>query len=128
MPYAFFGIIPMEIEIRVLGTLAKRKLRAIYSYTPPWPFFDPETKTEKSAPFHLGVSLKALTQPGLRVAIEDREPDWVPVDQLLEWGVLSSRAHDKLDKLIDADARLQDRRRRKKGHKARSAGNHSDLG
>ena len=46
MPYAFFGVIPMEIEIRVLGTLAKRKLRAIYSYTPPWPFFDPETKTE----------------------------------------------------------------------------------
>jgi hypothetical protein len=62
------------------------------------------------------------------VAIEDREPEWVPVDQLLRWGVLGSRANYRLVKLIDVDARLQDQSHRKKGHKARSTGNHSDLG
>jgi hypothetical protein len=50
------------------------------------------------------------------------------VDQLLRWGVLGSRANYRLVKLIDVDARVQDQRHRKKGNKARSSGNHSDLG
>jgi hypothetical protein len=116
------------IEIRLLGTLAKRRLPAIYSYTPPWPLFDPETKTEKSAPVRLGLSLEAPAQPGVRVKTRRPRTHWVPVYQLLRWGVLSNRVRDKLLKLVDADARLQDRRNRKKAHKVTSSRNHLDLG
>jgi hypothetical protein len=119
MTHPFSGVIPMEIEIRMLGVVAKRRLRAIYDYTPPWPFFDPKTRTEQTASPSLAIALEVWTLPGVLVAIEDREPNWVPVNQLLRWGVLTSRAHDRLGKLIDLDARVQDHRRRRSQRKAR---------
>ena len=127
-PSAFSGAIRLEIEFRVLGIMSKRRVQVNYTYTPPWPFLDADAATERSAPFALGFSLAVLTQPGVRVAIEDREPEWVPMYQILEWGVLSSRAHDKLHRLIDADARRQDQKRREKARRSRSSAGLPDLG
>ena len=72
LPFIFSGVIPMEI-----GVLSKRRLPAIYGYTQQWPFFDPEPHTEQSAPF-IGDRPRGW---GVLVAIEDREPDWVSVQQ-----------------------------------------------
>ena len=97
----------------VLGVSTRRLLRANYEYTPPWPFFDPETATEISAPSRLVLDLEARVRPGTPEAREEDGVAWISAPTLLFSGALSPRVVDKLEELIDNEARLQDRERRR---------------
>ena len=113
MDYPFAGSIVFEARIKVLGVSAKRVLRANYEYTPPWPFFDAETGSEISAPSKLVLDLEAWVRPGTPEAREEDGANWISAPSLLFSGALSARAVDKLKELIDNEARIQDRERRR---------------
>jgi hypothetical protein len=113
MDCPFAGSILFEAKIRVLGVAAKRVLRANYEYTPPWPFFDPETATEVSAPSKLVLDLEAWVRPGTPEAREENGANWLSAPFLLWTRALSPRVVDKLEELIDNEARIQDRERRR---------------
>ena len=118
MTHPFTGTITFDAQLKLLGTTVKRRMRAIYGYTPEWPFIDPETGTEKTDDEAISVGLEVFAKPrtegmlGLKAA--QRQPYWAEVNNLLKVGVLNRRVYERIDARIDAEARAQDLERRQK--------------
>src|SRR5262245_61735151 len=111
-PIAFRGVVEFKLSMRALGHGVHRKVRVIYAYTPPWPFYDLKTGTETTfeMAMSLGLDLLALgSQDKNRTDKTDAHHRyWTPVNQLLAIGVFRSAIYENLLQLIDADAREQD--------------------
>jgi hypothetical protein len=112
----FTGTIDFDLTIRALGERVLRKVRAIYTYTPQWPYFHTPSQTERTSDPRLDLGLTLLAIPrsdmnriGQPIA---NDPYWVPVGQLLTVGVLRKRVYDELRARIDAEALEADRRNR----------------
>jgi len=120
MSNAFAGTIVFEARLRLLGVTIKRELRAYYEYTPPWPYFDPETGKEMTELEESKVGLEILARPRaekhLRQSGGSLEPYWTRANDLVASGVFNLRIWDRLDAMIDADARVQDLERRQKAN------------
>ena len=118
MEHSFVGTLTFDVRLRVLGTSIKRQLRVNYQYMPPWRFWDPETGKQTVGTEALSLDLEILALPraegsmGLHGA--RLEPYWTSARELLAMGVLNRRVYDQLDRMVDADARTQDRERRQK--------------
>ena len=81
MKYAFTGAVIFEAHLRLLGASIKREMRAPYEYTPPWPYFDPETATEVTGEEILSIGLEILAHPRAEKMLHrgaEREPYWTP--------------------------------------------------
>ena len=99
---------------------------AAYQYTPSWPYFDPETGIDvMGSEEGSAVGLEILARPRAETEIaryaENKEPYWAPANDLLEFGVLNQRIWDRLDAMIDNDARVQDLERRQKANPGASS-------
>ena len=110
MSCEFTGMILFEARIKVWGTSVKRRLRAHYKYTPPWPFFDPKTGSEKSEHSELMLELEIQDSEGFRG--RRRDTSWIAAHAF--FNVLNARALDRLTEQVDVDARIQDHERRRK--------------
>jgi hypothetical protein len=119
--FAFEGAVIFELRLSVLGSSLQRWLRTKYRYTPDWPYFDPISKTEITAPSVLETELefKLPTLPPKRrgkrdifAAARKNLKEWQVASELLLLGVMNTRTYVRVDDLIDADARYQDRVRR----------------
>ena len=109
MGCGFTGKILFEARIKVWGTSVKRRLRAHYKYTPPWPFFDPKTGSEKSEHSELMLELEMQDCEGSRG--RRRDTSWIAAHAF--FNVLNARALDRLTEQVDVDARIQDHERRR---------------
>ncbi len=69
MVHPFSGAVILDAQIKLLGTKIRRRLRFTYSYTPEWPFFDPETGTEKTADEVMSL--------GLEIGVKPRTMGWI---------------------------------------------------
>jgi len=120
MTYPFSGVVMFDIQLKLLGTTVKRRMCVTYGYTPQWHFFDPMTGTEKAEPQELHLDLEVLAKPRTEsmpsLKPNHHEPYWTSANQLLRYGVLNGRVYERLDSLIDADARVQDLERRQQAH------------
>jgi hypothetical protein len=115
MKYAFTGAVIFEAHLRLLGASIKREMRVAYEYTPPWPYFDPETATEITGDEKLTIGLEILARPRADRGSKG-EPYWTSANEFLSFGVFNHRVYDRLDELIDTDARIQDLERRQKAN------------
>lgn len=119
MTYAFTGTIIFEAHLRLLGASIKRDMRVPCQYTPPWPYFDPETATEVTGEEIVTIGFEILARPRAEKMLfraAEGEPRWVLANERLKIGVLNQRIYDRLDVLIDTDARIQDLERRQKAN------------
>jgi hypothetical protein len=116
MTYPFTGTVMLDAQIKLLGTRIRRRVRFTYGYTPEWPFYDPETGTEKTADEAMSLGLEIEVKPRTMGWIWPKgaqpKPYWKTANELLEPGILNGRIYDRLDALIDVDARAQDLERR----------------
>ena len=123
MTYPFNGAVIFDVQLKLLGTTVKRRLRFTYEYTPEWPFFDPETGTEKTADEAMSLGLEIEVKPRTMGWIwpkgDQLAPYWKAVNEMLEPGILNGRIYDRLDALIDVDARARDLERRQKPDSAK---------
>ena len=112
----FSGSIEFNLAFRAFDEGVSRKARAIYTYTPPWPYYDARSRKERTGELQLDLGLTLLAVPR-----SDRnrtnppptnEPYWVPLDQLLTVGVLRTKVYDQLRARIDAEALGTDRSNR----------------
>jgi hypothetical protein len=104
--------------MRAFGHGVHRKIRAQYAYTPPWPFYNLTTGTETTFEMAMSLGLELLALGRLDKnrtdATSAHRRYWTPVNQLLAIGVLRTEIYEKLRQLIDADARHQDNRNRRR--------------
>jgi hypothetical protein len=111
----FTGSIAFKLAIGTFDVRVLRKARLAYAYMPAWSYYDVPSGTERSGEFQLEVSLSILALPRSDRSRTSDIPGkryWAPLGQLLAIGILSTRAHDQLRCLVDAEARDADRRHR----------------
>ena len=108
---AFTGRYPLEITLELCGERVTRQVRAEYTCTPEWPYFD----TRKQAPY-MGwpgtiMSLHALTVPEEHDG--EAEPEWLEISDILQAGVLPSEIVDGLSDAIEDQCQKEDAERRR---------------
>lgn len=108
----FSGQIIFNLVIELLGHRVKRKARIDYTHTPVWEYFDLTKRARWTGweSSHYGVEVLARSR---RRRPSPEDDMWTNVGDLLEEGVLSDALFDHIWNLIDADARSQDRERRR---------------
>jgi hypothetical protein len=109
---AFIGQIEFTLSIRALDESVLRTAKIDYAYTPTWPHYHVPSRTERVGEPHLGLRLSVtLPRPGRPRAAKgtNKEPHWLPLDQLLQTGVLRKKLHERLHASIDFDALHTDR-------------------
>lgn len=104
----FSGSIEFSLAFRAFDEGVSRKARAIYTYTPPWPYYHVRSNKEQTGELQLDLGLMLLAIPR---ADRNRSnppptnaPYWVPLGQLLTVGVLRTKVYDQLHARIDAEA------------------------
>ncbi|MBU8873691.1 hypothetical protein KQ910_07940 [Reyranella sp. MMS21-HV4-11] len=112
----FNGTIEFALSIRAFDESTVRKARVAFAYTPHWPYFHVQSRTEKTENQRLeaGLTLLAIPRAGRRRTGPPTagEPHWVPVGQLLTVGVLRPKVLEQLRARIDVQAQQADRRNR----------------
>ena len=119
---AFQGTIVFPLELKLLGITVQRTARIAWGYTPEWEHLDARTESLVSAALQaFGYALEVAAEPDDVAYVVDRDgrwrarpqrPTWTKAGDLLIDGVLPSAVLDHVEKMIDADARAQDARRR----------------
>jgi hypothetical protein len=114
MSLAFQGAVEFELRLRVFGSSFRRLIRARYSYTPDWPYFDPRSQVEVSAPSECEVDLyfQGARRGFGHEGNPEPLPEWHKGTQLILLGIITPANMPRLEALIDTDARYQDECRR----------------
>lgn len=112
----FLGTIEFKLAFSAFDERVTRKARAIYTYTPPWPYYHPRSRRERTGHHQLDLGLTLLAVPradrNRTARPPTNEPYWVPLGQLLTVGVLRTKVYDQLRARVDAEALEIDRRNR----------------
>jgi hypothetical protein len=113
----FTGYVDFHLKLSTLGTSTTRTIRANYRYTPDWPYLDPMTGLETTSPssaIEIDFQFQLLPpKHGFRgLSISPDDPCWIDGGPIVMLATASRRASEKLDAIIDADARWRDQERR----------------
>lgn len=110
----FFGSGYLNLNLRALGTDAKRFVKVLYRYTPMWPYYDATQGKEVSGKPALDIALDTRARRPVQPVDLEATKDliWVSIDTLLVRHILTVGLYERLFDAIDAFAKDEDRSRR----------------
>ena len=117
--HSFKGAVYGTITIEFGGKKVTRKVRIGYEHTPEWPHIAVvddvmELREDEAESYRFNCEVQADPMDTIWIRDEERPPYWVKINFLYEDGILGRDVDLKIEKLIEAQCRIMDAKRRKK--------------
>jgi hypothetical protein len=116
----FAGEVEFDMAIEMFGKRAARRMKADFTHTPEWAYFD----LKKQAPYEgwantaFGLSIRAEPEPG-EYELDARgrkrfvKPAWVKLSDFTKDGIIPSAMWDDVYDAIDEACKAEDQKRRR---------------
>lgn len=122
--WPFAGVIEFELDMTVFEKTVTRIVRLHYQHSPPWPYFDVNTKTEMlgNKSWHFRLEIKSKLDSWAWFSAEESDDgkakratsNWEQCNDLTAVGVWSDEIWDEIDRMIDEKCQIQDQANRRK--------------